>query len=128
MTTTAAMRSPTPQTAILSAAAADLCALHLAPLMGIADPGVRLDRLTQLGEALAELGQAVAEERGYALAALRLPRESVRKLAVRRGMHESRVRQLLALIEGAETGSADENAAPVQLDANELAQGGAESR
>lgn len=107
MTATTEVRSPTPQTAILSPAAAELCAQHLAPLMAIADPAVRLARLTALGDALAELAQAVAEERAYALAALRLPRESVRKLAARRGMHESRVRQLLALIEGAEPHSAE---------------------
>lgn len=115
---TTAVRTPTPQTAILSPAAADLCARHLAPLMDIADPGLRLDALTAFGNALAELVQAVAEERAYAIAAQRHPatadqkQEGVRPLARRLGMDEARVRQLLRLIEGAETDSAQTDAAP----------------
>lgn len=99
--------------------------------MAIADPGVRLAELTAFGDALAELVSAVAEERAYAIDAIRLPAtaggrpEAIRPLARRLRMDESRVRQLLRLIEGAETDSADEHAAPVQLDSNELARDGA---
>lgn len=95
---TADVRSPTPQMAVMGALALEIFTTHIERSVLMAHPGDRLHSLTEIAEALAELVRVVAEERAYAVTDLRLPDESVRGLARRLRLDESRVRQMLAAV------------------------------